>query len=225
MRFSRRQLIAGTAACGVLLGTGNALSTPAEWVTGDLIFHTSRSKQSSAIMWATKSLYSHCGIIRVYKKQTFVIEASNVVKVTPLQTWIKRGRLGRYSVFRDARLDDAPQQQRRERLWRAAKRYRGRPYDALFLFDNRSIYCSELIWLAYKDIGIDIGERERAGDLDSDNPLSDYIFKKRWRRHPKCRGVKRATECKARVMEQEMVTPDAIARDERLERVFSNYPL
>ncbi|MFN5642554.1 MAG: hypothetical protein ACK45S_09180 [Sphingobacteriales bacterium] len=33
---------------------------------GDLIFHTSRSYQSKAIQLATKSKYSHCGI--VYKE-------------------------------------------------------------------------------------------------------------------------------------------------------------
>lgn len=51
---------------------------------GDIIFIISKSKQSPMIQYATGSLWSHCGIV-VYKKgEPYVLETSNVVKLTPL---------------------------------------------------------------------------------------------------------------------------------------------
>lgn len=194
---------------------------PSTLKTGDLIFHTSRSNQSGAILWATKSPYSHVGLVRVYRGEVFVLEAAGKVRVVPLAAWTSRGRLGRFTVKRVKGLDD----DERERVWRAARAYRGRPYDVLFLFGNRGIYCSELVWLAYQDaLGRGVGEVERAGDLDVDNPLVGALFEKRWRRHPTCRGLPSRDACADRLRSQELITPASMAADERLELVYSNYP-
>jgi hypothetical protein len=58
---------------------------------GDLIFQTSLSEQSKAIQSATKSKYSHCGIIYRENKQYYVFEAVQPVKATALDRWIARG--------------------------------------------------------------------------------------------------------------------------------------
>ena len=51
--------------------------------TGDIIFQTALTSQNQAIRYATKSKYSHCGII--YKKDGtfYVYEAVQPVKITP----------------------------------------------------------------------------------------------------------------------------------------------
>ncbi len=218
MGATRRQLLIGTAAG---LATSGARAEALDVRTGDLIFHTSRSGQSAAIMWATKSLLSHCGMVRVYRGARYVIEARGPVQVTPFDTFVRRGRWGRYLVQRVPDLDD----EARRRVWKAAKAYLGRPYDGLFLFGNRAIYCSELLWLAYRHIGLELGTIETAGALDVDNVIVDQVLQKRWRRHPSCRGLAHLEACKARLLAQPMITPEALADDERLATVFDNYPL
>jgi hypothetical protein len=42
---------------------------------GDIIFHTSKSKQSPLIQYATMSTLSHCGIIVEKKGDLYVLEA------------------------------------------------------------------------------------------------------------------------------------------------------
>jgi hypothetical protein len=58
---------------------------------GDIVFQTSRSPQSLAIQLATKSPYSHMGIVYVQGGAPFVFEAVQPVKLTPLRSWIERG--------------------------------------------------------------------------------------------------------------------------------------
>ena len=55
---------------------------------GDIVFHTSRSAQSQAIQLATKSPYSHMGIVYLRDGKPFVLEAVQPVKLTPLDEWI-----------------------------------------------------------------------------------------------------------------------------------------
>jgi len=63
---------------------------------GDLIFQVSQSRQSPFIQLATNSPWSHCGVIVEKEGKPYVLEASNVVKLTPLKAWIDRGKMGRY---------------------------------------------------------------------------------------------------------------------------------
>ncbi len=189
--------------------------------TSDLIFHTSASGQSGAIMWATSSPLSHCGLVRIYGGKAFVIEASRTVRVVGLDSWIRRGRLGRFRLLRHEGLTE----RERSRVWRAAKAYRGRPHDSLFLFDNRAIYCSELCWLAFKDgLDLELGRTEKVRALNVGGPMVERVFQRRWRRHPHCRGLPSAAACKERVLEQELISPASLAADERLTKVYDNYP-
>ena len=48
---------------------------------GDIVFHTSRSSQSLAIQLATKSPYSHMGIVYLRDGKPFVFEAVQPVKL------------------------------------------------------------------------------------------------------------------------------------------------
>ena len=52
--------------------------------SGDIIFHTSQSEQSKALQIATKSEFSHMGIIFKEADVFFVYEAVQPVKRTPL---------------------------------------------------------------------------------------------------------------------------------------------
>ncbi len=108
---------------------------------GDIVFQISKSTQSPFVQLATSSPWSHCGIVVFKNDKPYVLEASNVVKLTELQTWIHRGRGGKWRSRRV--LKDCPKIQYRK--------YLGHPYDLAFKFDNGKMYCSELVYVIYKD--------------------------------------------------------------------------
>ena len=67
---------------------------------GDLIFQTSLSSQSQAIQFATKSIYSHCGILFQKDNEFYVLEAVQPVKFTKLEKWIQRGKGKKFVIKR-----------------------------------------------------------------------------------------------------------------------------
>lgn len=121
--------------------------TDADWKEGDIVFQISKSKQSPLIQYATGSRWSHCGIVVEKDGKFYVLEASNMVKLTPIGTWIKRGRHG--SVKKRRVLDGDVKV--------SYSKYLGRLYDLAFKFNNGKYYCSELVWLIYKEqFGIEL---------------------------------------------------------------------
>lgn len=189
--------------------------------SGDVIFQSSSSNQSSAIMWASKSLYSHVGLVEVSNDKTYVIEAISRVSRTPLEKWVARGRLGRFAVYRHHGLDA----EKRDAVVRRAKEYLGRPYDIFFTSTNDEIYCSELIDLAFRKTGFAVGKFQKVKELDVDNPLVRALVKKRWRRHPLCKsGAASFEQCWSLILGDELVTPESIAVDPSLQKIWSNYP-
>ncbi|HJW93319.1 MAG TPA: YiiX family permuted papain-like enzyme [Thermoanaerobaculia bacterium] len=145
---------------------------------GDIIFHQSRSAQSAAIQHATKSHYSHMGVVRHLKGRWFVYEAAGPVKYTPLHEWIARGTGGHYVV---KRLRNA---QNIDRLWTIADRYRGKPYDFYFGWSDDRIYCSELVWKLYKSaLGIEIGHLRRLRSFDLSDPIVQKKLRERYGEH------------------------------------------
>ena len=188
---------------------------------GDIIFQTSGSGQSMAVAMATHSLYSHMGIARLPPSGPIVIEAAGPVKETPLRRWIARGRMGRFAVYRDP--DLRPHQA--TALFRAARALYGRGYDLYFSFDNREIYCSELVYDAYRAAGVELGRVQTIGDLASAWGPAGDLLDRRALSDPQCkaRGVE-GGNCTALVRERAVITPKAIAEDSKLRRIYSNYP-
>nr|DAD59155.1 MAG TPA: papain-like amidase [Bacteriophage sp.] len=118
-----------------------------EWKEGDIVFQISKSKQSPFIQLATGSLYSHCGIVVKNHGHFYVLEASNVVKLTPLATWIDRGRFS-HCIVRT--VFNYP-------IKVSYKKYLGQKYDTAFKFNNGKMYCSELVYEIYKNqFGIEL---------------------------------------------------------------------
>jgi hypothetical protein len=189
---------------------------------GDLIFQTSTSAQSSAILAATADPYSHMGIVKNDGKGIKVIEAAGTVKETALQEWIDRGLLKRIAIYRDPDLTQTQAGQ----ILSVARGLYGRPYDIFFSFDNDAIYCSELPYLAYQAAGISIGKIQKVSDLNFDNFLVRKIIRQRWQRHSECTSRQYGFEqCYKHILAQDLVTPASIANDGRLKRIYSNYPL
>mgnify|MGYP000914715086 FL=1 len=172
---------------------------------GDLIFHNSQSRQSKAIRQVTGSDLTHVGILVRARGQLMVAEASGAVQVTPVSDFIARGRGGKYLV---KRLQGGLTPHQLKKMREVGLTFLGLPYDRLFLWDDASIYCSELVWKIYqRGAGIRLGEPQTFGSLDLSSSEAQMLLSERLGRRP--------------VPNQEpIVTPVALARCSKLRVVL-----
>ena len=148
---------------------------------GDIIFQTSLSRQSKAIQLATKSKYSHTGIIYSKNGKFYVFEAIQPVKETPLDKWIARGENGHYVVKRLKNADNVLTPEVLQKMKQEGEKFKGKNYDLTFEWDDDEIYCSELIWKVYqRATGIEIGKLEKLRDFDLTHPTVKQKMKERY---------------------------------------------
>ncbi len=156
-----------------------------EAANGDLIFHTSTSSQSAAIQLATKSEYSHMGIVYLRDGRPVVLEAVQPVKVTPLNEWIARGEDGHYVVKRLSNAATALTPDALARMQRIGEGFTGKRYDQYFEWSDERVYCSELVWKIYqRGLGVEIGKLQILGDFDLSCPTVRQKLKERWGSNP-----------------------------------------
>ena len=148
---------------------------------GDIIFQTSKSSQSKAIQLATKSKYSHMGIIYVTEGQYYVYEAVQPVKLTKLNEWIKRGDASHYVVKRLKNSSEMLTPENIQRMKYKGEKFKGKTYDIYFEWSDERIYCSELVWKIYKEaLGIEIGDLQELQDFDLTADLVKDKLKERY---------------------------------------------
>ena len=148
---------------------------------GDLIFQTSLSRQSQAIQLATKSRYSHCGLIYKDGKDYYVFEAVQPVKRTPLDKWIARGKDGKYVIKRLKNADQVLTPATLAKMKQIGDKFKGKNYDLTFEWSDNKIYCSELIWKIYqRATGLEIGKLEKLSDFDLTNEAVKQKMKERY---------------------------------------------
>lgn len=139
----------------VLILSTSCFADCSEWKEGDIVFQISKSKQAPFIQLATGSIYSHCGVVVKKDGSFYVLEASNVVKLTPLGVWIDRGR---FSLCVVKEVFNHP-------IKISYKKYLGQKYDTAFKFNNGKMYCSELVYEIYKDqFGIELCKPKKVSD-------------------------------------------------------------
>lgn len=172
--------------------------------TGDVVFHTSRSRQSVPIQAATGSPLSHVGLVEVTPRGVFVVEAVQPVKRTPFARWKARGVGGRLLVLRPEGLTEA----QRGASVKAARAWLGRPYDWRFGWGDDALYCSELVRKAYaRGAGVEYGKMEKLGSLRVEK-LGAALKERYGGKVP---------------LELELVTPASLAEDARLKVVHSDF--
>ena len=137
---------------------------------GDVVLQASTSERSALIRKASRSPYSHVGLIEVAKDGVFVIEAIQPVSRTPLAQWVKRGEGGSVTVLRPKGLEVAA----RNRVVAAAKKELGKPYDARYRWDDERLYCSELVVKSFaRGASVSVGRQDVVKTLElSDEELA-----------------------------------------------------
>ena len=152
-----------------------------EFKSGDIIFQISMSRQSKAIQLATKSKYSHVGLIYKEGTKLFVYEAVQPVQTTPLADWIKRGKNGHYVVKRLKNASEILTLEKLSQMKEIGEKYRDKNYDIYFEWSDDRLYCSELVWKIYKEaMGIEIGALVSLTDFDLSSKIVKTIMTERY---------------------------------------------
>ena len=163
---------------GLLFASCTALANY-QPLDGDIIFQSSQSNQSKAVEQATKSPYSHMGIIFIKDGKPYVFEAISKVVYTPLDKWINRGKNKKYVIKRLK--DHTLSQKEITNLKQVAKTFENKPYDIWFGWDDNYIYCSELVWKIYnKALNLKIGQLQTIKDFNLSSPAVKQKLKERY---------------------------------------------
>jgi Permuted papain-like amidase enzyme, YaeF/YiiX, C92 family len=195
----------------VLLVAASAMAglDPSEFVyqDGDIIFQTSLSDQSVAIQRATRSSYSHCGIIFFRNGIPYVFEAASTVRFTPIEEWIASGSGGHFVVRRLKDAGTLLSEKAVSKLRTAATRFQGKSYDSTFEWSDDRIYCSELVWKAYqRGLSIQIGRLQKMKNFNLSDPIVARKLKERY-------GTKIP-------LNEPVISPEAIYKSELLATVM-----
>lgn len=190
---------------------------------GDVIFQNSRSAQSLAILLATDSPFTHVGILDFDEDgKPVVLEAVRTTRATPLQDWVGQGEGDDIAVYRMEGLTEA----QALAVTEAARSHFGKGYDPYFYRTEDALYCSELVHIAFRDgMGVALGQVETLADLNLDSAAVRALVAERWQAHPACSDGKAqdAESCLTLIRGEPLVTPQALAEDDRLQRVYTGF--
>jgi hypothetical protein len=144
---------------------------------GDILFSSSAVGQGSAIIAATGSPYTHCGVVFRQEDRLMVLEAVQPVKVSTVADFYSRGRPEAFAVKR-LKSPVTPESYRKAREW-AAKQV-GLNYDARFLWGDDRLYCSELVWKVFKQAGVELCALKKFKDYQLERPEVRRIIDERF---------------------------------------------
>jgi len=144
---------------------------------GDIVFSSSALGQGEAIIAATGSPHTHCGIVIQHKGRLMVLEAVQPVGITSVEAFISHSNSGTFKAMR-INAAPTPEAYRKARAWAVAQI--GRNYDPRFLWDDNNLYCSELVWKIYQKAGLRLCEPKRFRDYNLKQPAVRKIIDQRF---------------------------------------------
>jgi uncharacterized protein YycO len=166
-------------ALGVILAICGAASAaePQALREGDIVFSGSSAGQGEAIIEATGSPYTHCGIVFLSDGKPMVLEAVQPVGVVSLETFKSRCKPGTF-MARRLKSPLASANYQMARTWAAAQI--GKNYDPRFRWNDDTLYCSELVWKIYQHGGVELCQPRRFRDYHLDDPKVKKLVEERY---------------------------------------------
>jgi hypothetical protein len=146
----------------------------------DIIFIQNPAGQGKAIQLATKSKFTHIGIIFIENGKPMVYHAVEPVSVNTLEEFIAMSSDGKYEVkhLKDKRLltpkviSD---------MLLEAKSKLGIHYDYGFAWDDKEMYCSEFVWKLYNHaLKLEVGALRPLKEFDLTHPIVKKIMAQRY---------------------------------------------
>jgi len=148
---------------------------------GDIIFQSTASRQCEAVKLATKSKYSHVGMVFKKDGDWMVFEAVQPVKYTKFKEWTTHGENNHYVVKRLVKRDSFLSDSILSRMKIEGAKYLNKNYDIYFGWSDESIYCSELVWKVYKDVvGVEVGQLQKLKEFDLSQGIVKQIVEERY---------------------------------------------
>ncbi|MBD3343692.1 MAG: hypothetical protein GF401_01365 [Chitinivibrionales bacterium] len=161
-------------SCSFFVGCNNASSLSCDSLLlgtvkqGDIIFLEGRTLRGTAVrvLEPGGNPLSHLGIIVLSEKGCDIVHADPThqrdgkAKVTrePLSSLLRRQKIGRYSLYRPSDTHRAS----RAAQWAQYQVNTHTPFDNAFdLESDTALYCTELVWKAYLNAGVDISGGKR----------------------------------------------------------------
>jgi hypothetical protein len=144
---------------------------------GDVVFTGSERGQGEAIIAATGSKYTHCGIVFLREGRLMVLEAVQPVGVVSLEEFKSRSMPGSF-LARRLKTPPAPADYQKARVWAEAQI--GKSYDGRFLWDDGNLYCSELVWKVYQRAGVELCAPRKFRDYDLEKPSVKKLIEQRF---------------------------------------------
>lgn len=148
--------------------------------TGDILFIVSASGQGKAIQLATKSKYTHVGIVFKEGDKIYVYHAVEPVMKSTLDEFLKFSEDGKY-VARRLKNPSLLNATGNAKMLALAKSLLGKHYDIYFNWKDDEWYCSEFVWKLYKrSYGFEIGKLRPLKEFDLSSPVVKEIMARRY---------------------------------------------
>ena len=190
---------------------------PVEWKDGDVIVQDSKVEKILPV-FAAEGGFTHVGVVEARPEGAVVIEAADKVVETPMRAFLSRSEDGAFAVYR---LNGLTPEQGKS-VVEAARRQIGKPNDYFLRRGCDQLYSSELVRLAFSDIG-------RRGRTPAEGEPRAGRFDRSCGRSSRARGrrTKIATsavytqeQCWVAMTKQEVITPTSIVNDTRMTKIF-----
>ena len=149
-------------------------------------------------------------IIRSESGDISVIEAVGPVRIIPLDDWIAQGVDRKFAVIRLKETDYNYLSKNNlfDSIISEAKKFLGRPYDFRYRLDDQYIYCSELVYKAFKNaVKWEIAKKVKLKELNY-KVEAEFIKKLEGGDVP---------------LERVMVTPIDIYNSTKFQKIFSSF--
>lgn len=106
-----------------------------------------------------------------------VLEAVQPVKITTLENFMARADKETFKAFR---LKNAITAEAYQKASKWGKEQIGLDYDIRFGWDDKKLYCSELVWKFYQQAGVELCELRKFRDYDLQQPTVKKIIEQRY---------------------------------------------
>lgn len=147
---------------------------------GDVIFQIQTEGQGKAIQLATKSEYTHTGVLMQHDGQWYVYEAVQPVCKTPLKAFIATGDSGIYVIKRLKKSDSLLNMDKVATMKTYLIAQIGKNYDPYFNWSDSALYCSELVWKCYRKAGISLCTTRQLKSYDLTSTAVKAVMKERY---------------------------------------------
>lgn len=176
------KLIVAILACVAIIFTLSFTAGKSQEMlkNGDLVFIVNPGGQGKAVQLATKSKYTHVGIVFIENGKAMVYHAVEPVSKNTFKQFINMSEDGKFYIKRIKDQQKLTPEVVTKMLTEAKSKL-GIHYDIGFNWSDDELYCSEFVWKLYKHaLNIEVGQPKAMKEFDLSHPKVQEIMKQRY---------------------------------------------